>query len=259
MFPNWIWYILGKKSSGDSPTPPEPPTPVEVPVVFPDGIKFSNSSWTTLPDFVKNGDFSEVTSMQNMFNQNAQLTEFVLSDDTAQTTKNSTTCEYLFSYCGQLKKVGWFDTSNVTVFSNMFNYCYYLEDDIPLFDFSKGVSFYGTFRDCRRITKIPQFDTSSAENLAWSFTNCYALTDFPLLNTSKVTSFASMFQGTNNLSDTSLDNILQMCINATSYSGTKSLSALGLSTGYDSRIVNLPHYQDFLNARLDYQIKKVIK
>lgn len=256
MFPNWIWYILGKKSSGDSPTPP--PTPVETPVVLPNGIKFGGSTWITLPDFIKKGDFSDVTTMKEMCNQNGYLTEFVLSDETSQTTKNSINCSSMFSYCGQLKKVGLFDTSNVTDFSYMFSYCYYLEDNIPLFNTSKVTTFYSCFRDCRKITKIPQFDTSKNQNFNNCFVNCYALTDFPLLDSSEVINFGNMFSGTNNLSDTSLDNILQMCINADSYSGTKSLSALSISSNYDSRIVTLPHYQDFLDARLDYQIKKVI-
>lgn len=248
MFPNWIWYILGKKSSGDSPTPPEPPTPVEVPVVFPDGIKFGSSSWTTLPDFIKNGDFSEVTTMYNMFYSNANLTEFVLSDDTAQTTKNSTDLGSMFAYCSQLKKVGWFDTSNATTFNSIFNQCYSLEDDIPLFNTSKVTNFYQAFSNCRKITKIPQFDTSKVENFGWCFNSCYGLTDLPLLDTSNATNFSNMFIGASNLSDTSLDNLLQMCINATRYSGTKSLSALSISGSYDSRIVTLPHYQDFLDA-----------
>ena len=248
MFPNWIWYILGKKSSGDSPTPPEPPTPVETPVVLPNGIKFGGSTWITLPDFIKKGDFSDVTTMKEMCNQNSYLTEFVLSDETSQTTKNCINCGSMFSYCGQLKKVGLFDTSNVTDFSYMFSYCYYLEDNIPLFNTSKVTTFYSCFRDCRKITKIPQFDTSKNQNFNNCFVNCYALTDLPLLDSSEVINFGNMFSGTNNLSDTSLDNILQMCINATNYSGTKTLSTLSLSSGYDSRIVNLPHYQDFLDS-----------
>ena len=103
------------------------------------------------------------------------------------------------------------------------------------------------------ITKINNLDTTGITDMSNFFRTAISLETIPVLNTTSVISFSGMFdRAGRNLTDQSLDNILQMCINATSYTGTKKLSTLKLSSSYvpnlNTRIPNLPHYQDFLDA-----------
>ena len=121
----------------------------------------------------------------------------------------------------KLKYVPTYNTSNVTDFSNAFNYCSAMTS-FPLLDTSKGTTFNGMYRgtiNCKNVDGYPALNTQSGSNFGVMFSNhttleiapyyntmnattiyqmfyaCYALQTVPLYNTSKVTDFSQMFQG----------------------------------------------------------------
>lgn len=205
MFPNWIWYILGKKSSGESPTPTPTPTPTSF--VVPDGMKFGYS-YNFPENFIENCDFSNVIDFSQMFS------------------------------------VGWTDVIR------------YDWEEISTIDTSKGENFTSMFANCSKLKKVTNFDTSSALNFSGMFAGCSILEDVPVFDFYRVISYekiSGMFSNCLSLSNDSLDNILLSCIssNITS-SSRKKLSTLGIDSSYDSIIPTLPHYQDFINRRLEY-------
>ena len=93
-----------------------------------------------------------------------------------------------FKYCP------FFDTSNVTDMSNMFNGCRSLIS-IPKIDTSKVTSMIGAFTVCSSLTTIPHIDTTKVTNMYRMFNGCRSLTTIPLLNTSNVTDMGYMFNG----------------------------------------------------------------
>lgn len=93
------------------------------------------------------------------------------------------------------------------------------------------------------------------------FNSCTNLKNVPIYSFADVNGsdnqrlpiMSGMFTGCTSLTNQSLDNILQSCLTAKSTTlYNKNLHYMGLSSNYDSIIPTLPHYQDFINARLDY-------
>lgn len=104
------------------------------------------------------------------------------------------------------------------------------------------------FRGCTSLVTAPSLDTSAAALFTEMYKGCTLLANVPVYDFSAATNLQNVFQNCPALSDTSLDNILQSCITTNVYQGTKALSTLGIANTYDARIVDLPHYQDFIDA-----------
>lgn len=94
------------------------------------GIKFGNSTFTTVPDVY---DFNGVTDMS-----------------------------YMFADCGNLQTIPAIDTSEVTNMSNMFYYCGV--KSIPYMDTRKVTTMNRMFSYCG-IASLPEFDCSSLTNI----------------------------------------------------------------------------------------------
>lgn len=94
------------------------------------GIKFGNSTFTTVPDVY---DFNGVTDMS-----------------------------YMFADCGNLQTIPAIDTSEVTDMSNMFYYCGV--KSIPYMDTRKVTTMNRMFSYCG-IASLPEFDCSSLTNI----------------------------------------------------------------------------------------------
>lgn len=94
------------------------------------GIKFRNSTFTTVPDVY---DFNGVTDMS-----------------------------YMFADCGNLQTIPAIDTSEVTDMSNMFYYCGV--KSIPYMDTRKVTTMNRMFSYCG-IASLPEFDCSSLTNI----------------------------------------------------------------------------------------------
>ena len=95
------------------------------------GIKFGNSTFTTIPDVY---DFNGVTNMR-----------------------------YMFCYCENILTIPYIDTSNVTDMYYMFQGCSKLET-IPSIDTSKVQTMYRMFSDTA-ISSLPEFDCSSLTDI----------------------------------------------------------------------------------------------
>jgi surface protein len=65
---------------------------------------------------------------------------------------------------------------------------------VPLFNTSKVTITSQMFYGCSSLTTVPLFDTSNVTQMNSMFRNCGSLTDIPLLNTSKVNQMNTMFQ-----------------------------------------------------------------
>ena len=90
------------------------------------------------------------------------------------------------------------DTSNVVVFSYMFQQCYALEHlDLSSFDTSSAQKFIWTFTDCRSLKtlNLAGWDTSNVTTMDSMFKNCYALEvlDVSSFDTRKATNMSNMF------------------------------------------------------------------
>lgn len=156
MLPNWIYYFIGKKSGGDTPTPPEPP-PTGDKFKLVNGISFRGTSLEYFPDSFGNTiDVSELTSIA-----------------------------YMFAECVYLVEPPLFDTSNVTTMTHVFDNCTSLTT-IPAYNTSKCERF-GRFCYVGNLTNVPVLDMSSVSDYndygqAFGNNNCTTLTDTSLDN-----------------------------------------------------------------------------
>lgn len=91
----------------------------------------------------------------------------------------------LLAFCKKLKRIPYFDTSNMTSASYSFQQCESITE-IPLFDFSNMESLYETFRGCISLKSIPLLNTPKVENMNYTFYNCKDLITIPLLDFSSV-------------------------------------------------------------------------
>ena len=119
------------------------------------GLKFCNSTFSTVPDIF---DFSKVTDTKSMFYG-----------------------------CKNLLSIPQFDTSKATDMGHMFYFCTSLQS-IPLLNTSNVTYMGSVFQDCRVLTTIPQLDTSNVTSVDNMFMGCDALESIPLLDCGKVTS-----------------------------------------------------------------------
>lgn len=271
MLPNWIYYILGKKSAGgDSPTPSG--------LVVPNGLKFGSSN--ALPEDFENWDFSNVDDFSYYFN-NSSLTsipnidisqtkgmkEFLQNNKEIVDITNLNMNFYkvnsflsCLAYCNKLKFVptiniyGSYDNS--ITFENFFASCYELVEINLNLNFNSQTtinSFSSVFSGCSKLEKVNLTMNSNyvlKNNISYysMFMNCTKLKDVPIFDFSTANNNLSyMFYNCSSLTNQSLDNILQSCITGTNVT-SKKLSNLGLNSQYDSIIPTLPHYQDFINA-----------
>ena len=107
-------------------------------------------------------------------------------------TSSVTTFEQMFNYCTNLTSVPLLNTSNATNMRNMFFSCSNLSS-IPLFDTSKVNNMSGMFSGCTRLRTIPLLDTSNVTNMADMFTSCNYLETIPEIDVSNVTGFRYTF------------------------------------------------------------------
>ena len=114
-----------------------------------EGIKFSNSTFTKVPEWA---DFEGIIDINTMFNS-----------------------------CTNLRTIPLIDTSNVTNMSNMFNGCSSLQT-IPHMDTSNVNNMSNMFYACQKLQTIPQFNTSNVKDMSNTFAECYSLTSLPALN-----------------------------------------------------------------------------
>lgn len=112
-------------------------------------MKFGNSPFTEIPEWA---DFNGVTDLS-----------------------------YMFTDCGNLKRIPTIDTSQVTEMNYTFKSCSNLET-IPLLDTSKVTIMDSTFWGCEKLSNFPPIDTSSVTQIVNAFNSCYALTTLPALN-----------------------------------------------------------------------------
>ena len=101
------------------------------------GIKFGYSTFTEVPYFY---DFSNVTDMNNMFNDCNNLQTISQLD-----TSNVTSMNYMFYNCSNLQTISSIDTSNVTSMNRMFFGCSKLAA-LPELDVSKVIDITYYFR-----------------------------------------------------------------------------------------------------------------
>lgn len=107
-------------------------------------------------------------------------------------TSNVTTFEEMFNYCSNLTSVPLLNTSNATTMVNMFFSCTNLAS-IPLFDTSKVTNMRGMFSGCSKLKAIPLLDTSNVDTMTDWLTSCVILESIPQIDVSNVTSFKNAF------------------------------------------------------------------
>ena len=139
-------------------------------------------------------------------------------------TSNMTGMSRLFDGCFSLITIPQLNTSNVTSMSNMFEDCFQLTS-IPQLNTSNVTIMESMFRICSSLTTIPQLDTSKVTNMNSMFRNCSSLTTIPPLNTSNVTVMRWMFEGCSSLATipqlntsnvTTMEYMFNDCSNLTS-------------------------------------------
>ena len=168
---------------------------------------FSNLTNVTSID-LSNMDTSGMTSMANMFSDNASLTSITFGDNF--NTSNVTRMDSMFSKCNKLTKLdlSMFDTSNVGGMNTMFWQCSSLKTlDLSNFDTSKLENTAHMFSGCSSLTtlNLSGFNTSNVTIAFLMFNGCRSLTslDVSRFDTSKMTSMQNMFRDCSLL--TSLD------------------------------------------------------
>jgi surface protein len=160
--------------------------PAEV-FVVPDGMKFSKSTFTTLPEGL---DFSNVTNMSYILSECTSLQTI-----TSLNTSNASSMYYLFGKCENLASVPLLDTSNVNDMSYMFYQCKSLTT-IPHLNTSNVTSMVNMFFQTHSLDTLPLLDTSSVKTMAHMFDSSNIKT-IPLFDTSNVNDMSYMFYYSN--------------------------------------------------------------
>ena len=130
---------------------------------------FQEYSGVSVDDLIQPNDTANVTNMNNMFYNCANLTTTPQLNTGKVTNMNS-----MFYNCSKLTTIPLLDTSNVTSMSTMFFGCNSLTT-IPQLDTSKVTNMRNMFYSCNSLTTIPQLDTSNVTNMNNIFASCSSL------------------------------------------------------------------------------------
>ena len=128
--------------------------------VVPDGMKFSKSTFTTLPDSL---DFSNVTDMSYMFHNCLLLTTIPVID-----TSNTTDMYHMFNGCNNLITIPQLNTTNVTTMNYMFSNCKSLTT-IPQLNTAKVTIMYNMFNGCKSLSSLPLFNCGEVNDMGSFF------------------------------------------------------------------------------------------
>ena len=158
--------------------------------VVPDGMKFSYSTISSLPE---GAVFLNVSDASYMFNECRNLVSIPSFN-----TINTTNMKNMFTGCAKLQNVPYFNTHNVTSMQDMFSGCTSLQS-IPLLDTVNVKNMGGMFRDCKNVETFPLLDTHNVTDMGCMFLGCTKITTIPLLDTSNTTQLGSLVFGCSNL------------------------------------------------------------
>ena len=117
------------------------------------GIKFSDSTFQTLPSIVVNANWEDVIDASYMFESCGNLTTV----SSPLNIYNAGDTSFMFNACTALTSVAFIDTGNSTNMEMMFCECYALRT-------------------------VPQFDASITTTMEWMFWGCNNLTNDSLNN-----------------------------------------------------------------------------
>lgn len=98
----------------------------------------------------------------------------------------------LLAFCKKLKRIPYFDTSNMVSANYAFQQCEAITE-IPLFDFSNVLNTSYTFNNCQKIEEIPALDFSKTTTVYGIFGYCYKLKTLSTLNWINVENMDSAF------------------------------------------------------------------
>ena len=195
-----------------------------------------------------NFDFSEITSMKNMFYDDINLWEIKLNANNK--ISKIVDLENMFKGCNILKSIQLYmlDTSLVTNMANMFRECYKIEYlNISNFNTSIVTDMQYMFYGCGLLTtlNLNNFNTSSVTNMANMFNSCYKLTSINLTNfkTNLVNDMNSMFSFCNSLNTLNLTNFNTSLVKNMSnlFHGCISLEKLDLSNFKTSLVTDMSY------------------
>ena len=140
-------------------------------------ISFATYKGTELDYEIANLDTSNITVMNEMFENCTNLTHLDLSSfNTSKVTGMYT----MFSNCTQLRTLdlSGFDVSKVTNMYAMFDNCQSLTTlNLTVFDTSKVTNMHSMFYYCRKLSNIPKLNASNAINVYNVFYECRLLTN----------------------------------------------------------------------------------
>ena len=182
---------------------------------------------------------SNCTAFDHMFYNCYKLSTLDLSN--LQVTNKCTCLTFMFSNCNNLESLicdftSW-NTSNVTDFSVMFQYCKKLTSiNLSTWDVSNGTTFSMIFGGCENLTTMDLSSwqvTNKCTNLSNMFYWCKNLEtltcDFTKWNVSNVTTFRDMFNGCKKLTEIDLSNwqVTNKCTGLSDmFEGCKNLEKL---------------------------------
>ena len=151
------------------------------------GLKCSYSTFKTLPSWI---DLNGVIDCSYMFSD-SKIEEVPYFD-----TSNTTNMSKMFQNCYKLTEVPLYNTKNCKNLSSMFSNANKLQT-IPNFEIGTDVDLTEFVYACTSLTSFPALDTKGAINMQGMFYNCTSLTEIPALDASgiKISSYnsASLF------------------------------------------------------------------
>lgn len=173
-----------------------------------DGVSFYKYTGATLD--LSNYDTSEMTNMNYMFKECANLTSLDIS---SFDTSNITNMAQMFQSCGKFTSI---DVSNLNTFKvtnmfGMFNNLKLTSLDVSNFNTSNVTDMGSMFNSINNLTSldVSSFDTSNVTNMSGMFGNCNKLISLDLTNwnISNVTDMNNMFDWCGNLTLLNINNI----------------------------------------------------
>lgn len=145
---------------------------------------FSNSTFITCTPI----DLSSATNIENLFISCSIVAAPELD------FPNAKSCYNMFSSCSSLAYVPDYNTSHVTKFSSMFQYCSKLVN-APNLDYSSATDVGSMFSNCTNLSVVGNMNTKLCTTLNSLFSGCTKLKSVGTIDADSVKDVGYMFSG----------------------------------------------------------------
>ena len=210
-----------------------------------DKFKFVSSTFSTIPDWINNGNWSNVTDTSYCFSNCDNLKSFNMTG-----LSNAVNVEYMFKGCASLTYVDMSKCVRMNTGRDLFSNCTVLAS-VKLPSLVNVTTTRGMFYNCYALTQVNLTGLQNADNVTDMFYNCSSIKTISINGLSNASSHSLIYNCTQ-LTNIQFQGLTNVTSFAGWYSGISKLSTVAYKDCHN--LTNLDFYHLGLHDSIDNRL-----